>query len=189
MILMLNASPRKHGVTTSILKSMADGAAAADHQIEWVDVNELSIKPCVGCLKCRPDKTCVLPEDDAHRVGALIERSDTLIVGSPTYWGNVTGPLKLLFDRNVPTFEYIGDGLPRPRHKGKQALIVVASSAPFPINLLPSQSRGAVRALKTILRAAGYKISKTINVPNAGDFEQRKPKVLSRAEKIGRNLQ
>jgi NAD(P)H-dependent FMN reductase len=188
MILILNASPRKHGVTTSILKSIADGAAA-DHQIEWVDVNRLSIQPCVGCLKCRPDKVCVLPQDDAHRVGELIERSDALIVGSPTYWGNVTGPLKLLFDRNVPTFEYIGDGLPKPKHTGKKAIVVVVSSAPFPFNLLPSQSRGTVRALGTVLRAAGYTIAKTINVPGSGGFEQRRHKVLARAEKIGRNLQ
>jgi len=188
MILILNASPRKHGVTTSILKSIADGAAA-DHQIEWVDVNGLSMKPCVGCLKCRPDRTCVLPQDDAHRVGALIERSDVLVVGSPTYWGNITGPLKVLFDRNVPTFEYIGDGLPKPKHRGKKAIVVVASSAPYPINLLPSQSGGTVRALGAVLRAAGYRIAKTINVPGSGGFEKRKQEVLSRAERIGRNLQ
>jgi flavorubredoxin len=154
-----------------------------------VDVNDLAIKPCMGCLQCRPDKVCVLPRDDAHRVGELIQESDVLIVGSPTYWGNITGPLKMLFDRNVPTFEYVGGkGFPKPNHKGERAIIVVASSSPWPFNLLPSQSGGAVRALKTILKSAGYTLEEKINVPNSGDFAAREDKVLSRARQIGRNL-
>jgi NAD(P)H-dependent FMN reductase len=188
MILILNCSPRKKGVTTSILRAIADGIST-ENQIEWVDVNKLSIKPCSGCLKCRPDKECVLPPDDGHRVGELLKASDLLIVGTPTYWGNITGPLKLLFDRNVPTFEYIdGRKLPKPNLKGKKAIIVIASAAPYPFNLLPSQSRGTVRALKTVLRAGGYKIVKTINIPNANHFDKIKAKMLAKAKTLGQSL-
>jgi NAD(P)H-dependent FMN reductase len=188
MILILNCSPRKKGVTTSVLKAMADGISA-ENQIEWIDVNKLSIKPCIGCLKCRPDKECVLPPDDAHRIGKLLKTSDLLIVGTPTYWGNITGPLKLLFDRNVPTFEYIEGGkLPRPNLKGKKAIIVIASAGPFPFNLLPSQSGGTVRALKTVLRSGGYKIVRTINIPNANHFDKVKTKLLTKAKTIGESF-
>lgn len=187
-VLILNCSPRKRGVTTTILHAIAENAVAS---AEWLDVNDLAIRPCIGCLKCRPDKTCVLPYDDAHRVGELIEKSDVLIIGTPTYWGNITGPLKLLLDRNVPTFEYIATGLPRPRQKGKKAILIIASSAPFPLNLLPSQSRGTIRALRTVLRAGGYRIVKTINVPNAPRFEREervRAAVLRKAERIGRGI-
>ncbi len=49
MILILNASPRKKGVTSTLLKIMADEARAAGVEVEWVDVNDLSIRPCIGC--------------------------------------------------------------------------------------------------------------------------------------------
>jgi NAD(P)H-dependent FMN reductase len=191
MILILNGSPRKKGVTTTILKIIADEARSAGAEVEWVDVNDLSIRPCIGCLKCRPDKKCILPRDDAHRIGELIEGCSGLVVGTPTYWGNMTGPLKLLFDRNVTTLEdYVLYTMrfPRPKHKGKKAAIVTASLAPFPFNQLPSQSRGAIRAVKTVLNAAGFDITEQINVPVTPDPANIGNRWLSKARKLGRSM-
>ena len=136
-VLILNGSPRKKGTTATLLHALADGASGAGalpggKEIEWIDVCNLEIKPCRGCLRCRPAGDCILPEDDAHRVGRLIHETDALVVGTPTYWGNMSGPLKTLFDRLVPAFEFFGEGLPKPVQKGKRAAIVVTSAAPWP---------------------------------------------------------
>ncbi len=123
MILFLNGSPRKNGVTTSLLNIIAGEARSAGAEVEWVDVNKLSIRPCIGCLKCRPDKKCIFPRDDGHRMGELLESCSALVVGAPTYWGNMPGTLKILFERNVPVLEYYELytwRLPRPRHKGEE---------------------------------------------------------------------
>lgn len=189
MILILNGSPRKSGVTTTLLKVIADEALGAGAEVEWVDVTNLSIKPCIGCLKCRPDKKCILPYDDAHRIGELIERCAGLVVGTPTYWGNMSGPLKLLFDRNVTFFEYYvlyTWRFPTPLHKGKKAAIVTASLAPFPFNQLSSQSRGALRAVRTVLNAGGFDIRQQINVPLPRDPAQIGERWLAKARKLGR---
>jgi len=191
MILILNGSPRKHGVTTTLLRIIAEEARSAGAEVEWVDVNDLSIKPCIGCLKCRPDKRCILPRDDAHRIGELIERCSGLVVGTPTYWGNMTGPLKLLFDRNVTIFEdYVlyTWRFPKPKHKGKKAAIVTASLAPFPFNQLSSQSRGAIRAVKTVLSAGGFDIRSKINVPLPPDPTEIGERWLAKARKLGRGI-
>jgi len=191
MLLVLNSSPRKKGVTTTILRIIADEARSVGAEVEWVDVHDLSIRPCIGCLKCRPDKKCILPRDDAHRVGELIANCSGLVVGTPTYWGNMAGPLKLLLDRNVPTLEhYVLYTLrfPAPKHKGKKAAIVTASLAPFPFNQLPSQSRGAIRAVKTVLNAAGFDIVAKINVPMTPDPAHIGNRWLSKARKLGRSM-
>ncbi len=191
MILMLNSSPRKTGVTSTLLRIAADEARAAGVEMEWIDVASLCIRPCIGCLKCRPDKKCILPRDDAHRMGELVERCSALVVGAPTYWGNMPGHLKLLFDRIVPTLEHYvlyTWRFPQPKHKGKKAAIVTASLSPFPFNHLPTQGSGALRAVRTVLNAAGFDIRKQINVPMTPDPAHIAERWLSKARKLGREM-
>jgi multimeric flavodoxin WrbA len=71
-------------------------------------------------MACREKETCILPDDDGHVVGKKIQDVDALVVGTPTHWGNMCAPLKLLFDRNVPVFMgEISKGVPVPKQKGK----------------------------------------------------------------------
>jgi len=191
MILFLNGSPRKNGVTTSLLNIIAGKARSVGADVEWVDVNKLSIKPCIGCLKCRPDKQCILPRDDGQRMGELLESCSALVVGAPNYWGSMPGTLKILFERNVPVLEYYELytwHLPRPRHKGKKAVIVTSSLSPFPYNLLPSQGGGALRTVRTILNTAGFDIREQINVPMTRDLAHIGGRWLAKANKLGREI-
>ncbi len=177
--LVLNGSPRKNGVTTQVL-TKAYETLKANHEGEYVDLYDLEIKPCVGCLQCRPDKTCVLPRDGAHEVAEKIKQADLLVVGTPTYWGNMTGVMKNLFDRCVPVFEYLDGFTMRKNLRGKKAMIVIPSGAPFPFNMLRSQSRGTASAVKTVLRSGGVKIVDTIYAPNSRRFEENRGKVMER---------
>jgi hypothetical protein len=105
-VLIINASPRNKGITSLLLNEIEATINPSRNVVEVVRIQELDIKPCMGCLKCRPDKTCILPQDDAHILAEKIKESDLLIIGSPVYWGNMPGTLKIFFDRNVPLFEY-----------------------------------------------------------------------------------
>ncbi len=107
--LILHGSPRKQGVTSQILDHFLT-QLENHHEVENLHIHDQEIKPCIGCLKCRPDKRCVLPHDAAHDIAQKVDQADLLVIGFPTYWGNMPGPLKNLFDRCVPTFEYI-DGM------------------------------------------------------------------------------
>ena len=100
-----------------------------------------------------------MPPDDAHSFAALLSRADSLVVGSPVYWGNISGQLKTLFDRVVPVL--MGEtslGLPLPLHKGKKALIVTACTT-VPIgDFFAGESAGALKALKEILTYSGFRV-------------------------------
>jgi multimeric flavodoxin WrbA len=97
-----------------------------------------------------------------------MEAADAIVVGTPTYWGNMTAPLKALFDRNVTLFETFEKGFPSPRLKGKVAAIVVSTGASWPFSLLPTMGGGAVKSLKTILQAGGLRIVGRVIVAGAG---------------------
>lgn len=184
-IVILNGSPRKNGTVATLLKSMSD-AVSQKYEVEWIDVYDLTLKPCIACMKCRPDSECILPEDDAHIVGRKIKDADGLIVGTPTHWGNMSAQLKLLFDRNVPVF--MGEkpnGFPIRRQKGKRAAIVTACSTPWPFNFIAAESRGAIRAVHEVLYYGGYKIVGKLASPGTKAKPQIPQKFLRKAESIG----
>ncbi|MDO4510187.1 MAG: flavodoxin family protein [Bacteroidales bacterium] len=162
-ILILNASPRRGGNISQMLDAISAEAQAQGATVTLEHVQQLSVRPCVACMKCRSSKQCVMPPDDAQRILALIEAADAIVVGSPCYWGNIPGTLKTLFDRMV--YGLMGESsraLPKPLHKGKKAILVSTCSTPWPFNILAHQSRGAIRALKEILGWSGFKIVATI---------------------------
>ncbi len=186
-ILILNGSPRRRGVTSILLDELAAGIVGK-HEVETVRVHDLKMKPCIGCLKCRPDQTCILPRDDAHSLGEAVKNADILVIGSPVYWGNMPGPLKIFFDRNVPLFEYCEAKpiryIPKPRLKGKSAVLIVCVASPFPYSLLPSQTRGTIRSLKTILKAGGIRIISVLRVSDTFSFDKKKNHYLKRVRRI-----
>jgi multimeric flavodoxin WrbA len=186
-VLIIHASPRRKGVTSTLLSEI-EAALSPAHQVQSVRIQDLNIKPCIGCMKCRPDKACILPEDDAHALAEKVIWADFIVIGCPVYWGNMPGTLKLFFDRNVPLFEYAEAKairyIPKPRLRGKRAALVVSSVGPFPYNLLRSQSRGTIGALKTILKAAGIKIDWVLNVSDSFNFEKKKERYLKRARRL-----
>ena len=194
-ILILNGSPRRKGVTSTLLAELAAGIDQK-HKIEIVRVHDLHMKPCIGCLKCRPDRTCILPRDDAHSLAETVKGSDLLVIGSPVYWGNMPGSLKIFFDRNVPLFEYCeadkpARSFPKPRLKGKAGILIVCVGSPFPFSLLPSQCGGAIRSLKTILRAGGIKVISVLRASDSFNFDKKKEHYLQRVRRVAHliNLQ
>ncbi len=187
-ILVLNGSPRKNGTVSSLLAAIIESLPAG-HEIEWIDVRRLNMKNCTGCMVCREKESCILPEDDAHIVGKKIQAADALVIGTPTHWGNMCAPLKLLFDRNVPVF--MGEsprGMPVPRQKGKRAVIVTACTTPWPFNFIFPESRGAIRAVKEVLHYGGYKTAGTVTKPGTKKSKQISPSLISKARRLGKKL-
>jgi len=187
-ILVLNGSPRRNGTVASLLKLVTE-SIPAEHDIEWIDVCKLKMKYCTACMACREKEKCILPEDDAHIVGKKIQDADALIIGTPTHWGNMCAPLKLLFDRNVPVF--MGEspsGMPVPRQKGKRAVVVTACTTPWPFNFILPESRGAIRAVKEVLHYGGYKTVGTITKPGTKKLKKISPSLTTRAKCLGNKL-
>lgn len=131
-ILAICGSPRKNRTTHSMLQAALDGAGLT-HEILWPAF--MHIGHCVGCRKCK----LVTPgecwqDDDMRAALQKMYAARALIVASPTYFGNVPGPLKNFIDRSIPTC-YTGKGEAwagaadhgtRP-FKGRPAVILVAS--------------------------------------------------------------
>lgn len=105
-ILAINGSPRTTRSTTRRLaQSVLDGAAEAGAEIELVDLCDIRVTPCTACEGCSFNGICVYDDD----VPSLVERmkgADGIIFASPVYIDNVSGQMKVFFDRLADAIHY-----------------------------------------------------------------------------------
>ena len=161
-ILIINGSPRKKGLISQMLGIMQAEGEQRGGQVQLVYTNDLTIKPCIGCMVCRTKGKCVLGEDDSQRVLKMMQEADAIIMGAPCYWGNIPGQMKLLFDRIVYGMMRDTPRFPEPLMKGKKCILLSTCTTPWPWNILFKQSRGAIRAMREICLYSGFKIVATI---------------------------
>lgn len=185
-ILILNASPKPSGTISQMLSFLEDEIRMKNPsaEIENIRVSSLKFSACTGCMKCRAAGKCIFDRDEADIAGEKIACADFLVVASPCWWGNMTGSLKSLFDRNV--FRLMGEskrGIPLALLKGKKGAIVTACTTPFPFNVICGQSSGVFSSIGEILKSAGIKI--TAKVCAAGT-KQRPGLTAGRKRRIAR---
>ena len=161
-ILIINGSPRKKGLISQMLDIMRQEAEQRGDEVQVVYTNDLTVKPCTGCMACRTKLKCSMAEDDSQRVLRMMRDSDAVIMGAPCYWGNIPGQMKLLFDRMVYGMMRDTPRFPEPLMKGKKCVLLSTCTTPWPWNIWFNQSRGAIRAMREICRYSGFNVVTTI---------------------------
>lgn len=95
-------SPRDNGSTALIVDSMIKGLNESGFDdIDRYCLGKCNINYCFGCKACYQNGQCV-QKDDVELIVKDICNSDLVVIASPSYWGDITGQLKVFFDRNTP---------------------------------------------------------------------------------------
>ena len=110
-VMAVNGSPRKTWNTATLLKKALKGAASQGAETELVHLYDLNFKGCISCFACktRDGKSygkCAV-KDELRPILEKIEAADALILGSPIYFGIVTGEMRSFMERLLfPYFTY-----------------------------------------------------------------------------------
>jgi multimeric flavodoxin WrbA len=105
-ILAIHGSPRTLRSTTRQLASFVlAGAAEAGAETEIIDLADLRVVPCTACDACAINGICV-NDDDVAGLVARMKEADAIIFGSPVYIDNVSGQMKVFFDRLADPIHY-----------------------------------------------------------------------------------
>jgi multimeric flavodoxin WrbA len=100
-VVAFNGSPRKDGNTAILIRRVLDQLEREGIATETVHLAGQEIRGCTGCRRCRvnKDRRCSRGDDI---VNACIEKmlaADGILLGSPTYFSDVTTEMKALIDR------------------------------------------------------------------------------------------
>ncbi|MDR1514438.1 MAG: flavodoxin family protein [Synergistaceae bacterium] len=156
-MLAILGSPRENGNISKMLDCVVISAKDAGWQVDIVNLYEQNIAWCKGCGACQKSGICVI-NDDIGPIRQTLIACDVVALAAPTYFANVPGPVKNMFDRLVGAVMDDRGFVPKPRlRKTQQYLLLTACNTPFPFNRLARQSTGATRAMKEFFHIAGMK--------------------------------
>lgn len=100
-VVAINGSPRKNGNTRILLEAVLEPLKAAGWDTELVQLGARKIHGCRACFKCfeKKDHRCAFDDDVLNEVLEKVLAADALVLGSPTYFADITPEIKAFMDR------------------------------------------------------------------------------------------
>lgn len=97
----ISTSPRKDGNTALIIKTVFAELEKHGIQTELLQTSGQRVRGCMACYGCfkNQDRQCVIKDDFVNDYIAKMAAADGIILGSPTYFADVTTEMKALIDR------------------------------------------------------------------------------------------
>ncbi|MGE5342840.1 MAG: flavodoxin family protein [Candidatus Omnitrophota bacterium] len=101
-VIAINASSRKDGNTALLINRVLKELENEGIQTEMIQLGGHALRGCMACRKCfeNKNKRCVIDTDIVNECIAKMSEADGILLGSPTYFSNVTSEMKALIDRS-----------------------------------------------------------------------------------------
>ena len=92
-------SPRKGMNTDTLVSKSLEGAESVGAETEKIYLNDLNIMPCQSCAKFPAPDYCFF-HDGMDKIYHVLESADSLVIGTPAYFGSMSAQLKIMIDRS-----------------------------------------------------------------------------------------
>ncbi len=180
--LCIIGSPRKNGNTTVLVDKIIEGLSIGQADIAKYFLDDLKINFCKGCYSCETHRECV-QDDDMGILISEIMASDVIVMASPSYWGGVTGQMKVFIDRCLPLCNAKTGETPVPAGKLGISVAVRAGSS-------PSENKHIMESFEHYFRHLNIEPVGSVtaeSVDSEGEISNNK-EILEKALNLGRAI-
>ncbi|MGB2806084.1 MAG: flavodoxin family protein, partial [Candidatus Zixiibacteriota bacterium] len=100
-VFAFNGSARKDGNTAALINLVFGELEKEGIETELYQLAGKKIRGCMACYKCfqNKDQRCSVTNDVLNECIEKMLEADGIILGSPTYFANVSTEIKALIDR------------------------------------------------------------------------------------------
>jgi multimeric flavodoxin WrbA len=101
-VVAINGSARKDGNTAILINNVFQELEKEGIGTELIQLAGKKIRGCIACMKCfeNKDQRCANKDDILNECLEKMVEADGIILGSPTYFSNVSTEIKALIDRS-----------------------------------------------------------------------------------------
>lgn len=155
-VYIVSSTPRKGGNSQILADEFARGAKEAGHTVISVNIRELNLQFCIGCLYCQSHSKCAL-KDDMNNLYNDVQSADVLVFATPIYYYEMSGQLKTFLDRLNPLY---------PRENRFKDVYLLATAA----DSEQSAMDGAIKGIQGWIDCFdGVRLAGVVRGVNAGD--------------------
>ena len=169
------------GNISTILGVVARGAQDTGAEVKSYTLFKMKFMACMSSFNCRRAKgECPINDELAEAI-ERVKKADAVVIGSPIYMMQMSGPVKNLYDRFFPLMDDEG----RPRYPGKKFLTVYSQAVDDPQTYETYFDYTAA-----IFPSFGFNLIGNIVCTNANDPEsaERDAELKIRAYELGKTL-
>ncbi|HBF35103.1 TPA: flavodoxin family protein [Candidatus Sumerlaeota bacterium] len=100
-VVAFNGSPRKDGNTARLIQHVFDELQKEGIETELVHIGGKPVQGCIACFGCREQAVprCVIDDGFINPCIEKMLEADGIMLGSPTYFADITPEMKALIDR------------------------------------------------------------------------------------------
>lgn len=100
-VVAINGSARKDGNTALLLNMVLDELKQEGIETEMLQISGKPLQGCIACFKCfaNKDKRCAVEKDAMNEYIAKMLEADGILLGSPTYFADVSAGMKAIIER------------------------------------------------------------------------------------------
>lgn len=175
-VTIISSTLRKKGNSDRLAEAFALGAREAGHRVNKIDVKDLNLQFCIGCLHCQTHEGCVL-QDGVNAILDTVQNSDVLVFATPIYYYEMSGQLKTFLDRMNPLY---------PRSNRFKKVYLLTAAAENDESAMDGAIQGVQRWIDCFEGVSLAGVVRGIGVTDVGEIETTE--ALRQARELGKSI-
>ncbi len=100
-VVAFNGSARREGNTKILLDTVLNEIRKEGIETELISLSGKNLAGCIACFKCfeRKNRRCAVENDEMNSYIERMLEADGILLGSPTYFADLTANMKALIER------------------------------------------------------------------------------------------
>lgn len=190
-VIGITGSQRKNGNTAFLVQETLNSIDGAE--TELISLGDYEIKGCNGCEGCKKTYKCVI-QDGMQEIYPKLLSADAIVVGSPTYFYNITSIMKAFIER-LYCFQVFADD---DRSVWSSINEALGGKYAVVISICEQNNEGDMgvtpEAMSKPLEGLGYRIIESVKIlelferGEAQESDIAVEKVRKAGEKLGKSL-